>query len=89
MKILLVSFYYYPEVGAAPSRMHNMAKGLKSRFASSLVECYSFKCVINNFKYWLFVNLVKLYGKLRGFYYIDSVNDTIRLMKEKGIELKV
>ena len=30
MKILLVSFYYYPEVGAAPSRMHNMAKGLKS-----------------------------------------------------------
>lgn len=30
MKILLVSFYYHPEVGAAPSRMHNMAKGLKS-----------------------------------------------------------
>ena len=61
----------------------------KSRFASSLVEGYSFKCVINKFKYWLFVNLVKLYGKLRGFHYIDSVNDTIKLMKEKGIELKI
>ena len=30
MKVLIVSFYYEPELGAAPSRMTNLAKGLKA-----------------------------------------------------------
>lgn len=30
MKVLIVSFYYEPELGAAPSRIANLAKGLKA-----------------------------------------------------------
>lgn len=30
MQVLIVSFYYEPEVGAAPSRITNLAKGLKA-----------------------------------------------------------
>lgn len=30
MKVLIVSFYYEPELGAAPSRIANLAKGLKN-----------------------------------------------------------
>lgn len=34
MNILLVSFYYQPEIGAAPSRISNMARGLREYGAS-------------------------------------------------------
>lgn len=33
MKILVVSFYYEPEIGAAPSRITNLVRGLKERGA--------------------------------------------------------
>lgn len=31
MNVLIVSFYYYPELGAAPSRITNLALGLKTK----------------------------------------------------------
>lgn len=31
MRVLIVSFYYEPEIGAAPSRITNLAKGLKEQ----------------------------------------------------------
>ena len=34
MKLLLVSFYFYPEIGAAPSRIKNMADGFREQGAS-------------------------------------------------------
>ena len=44
MKILIVSFYYSPELGAAPSRITNMAEGLKSQGA----EVDVLTCLPNN-----------------------------------------
>lgn len=34
MRILLVSFYYHPEIGAAPSRITNMAEGFREQGAT-------------------------------------------------------
>ena len=40
MRILVVSFYYEPEIGAAPGRITNMAKGLKnSGFDVDVLTC--------------------------------------------------
>lgn len=40
MRVLIVSFYYEPEIGAAPGRISNMAKGLKkSGFDVDVLTC--------------------------------------------------
>ena len=41
MKVLVVSFYFEPEIGAAPSRITNLVRGLKERGAQ--VDVYQVK----------------------------------------------
>lgn len=83
---------YYDLVGARivyeEGSKYEGIQRFKSRFASQLVEGYSFKYIVNPLKYKLFIACVKLYGKLHGFNYSDSIDDTLRLMAERNIKIQ-
>ncbi len=69
MKILIVSFYYTPEIGAAPSRITNMAQGLKSNGAEvDVLTClpnYPKGRIFKNYRHRLFkkeqINNINVY----------------------------
>lgn len=60
----------------------------KSRFATANPCGFSFKYIVQPFKYRLFIFLVNLYGTFKGFKLIDSIDDTLKLMKERQITLE-
>lgn len=58
MRILIVSFYYLPELGAAPSRITNLAEGLRDQDQEvEVLTCMpnypkgeSLKIIVRNFQ---------------------------------------
>ncbi len=52
----------------------------KSRFGAKLVQGVSFRVIIKPFKFWLFDLLLKLYGKIKGFNYVDPI-EQVKLNK--------
>lgn len=53
----------------------------KNRFGGKLIQGYSFRIIINSFKYKMFNILTKVYLKMKGYHYIDPI-DSIK----KGIK---
>ncbi|WP_455624961.1 lipid II:glycine glycyltransferase FemX [Parabacteroides sp.] len=59
----------------------------KSRFSSDFKRGYILRMIFSPLKYRLFLLCVKLYGKLHGFNYSDSIDDTLTLMKERNLSI--
>lgn len=59
----------------------------KSRFASGFKQGYILRMIINPLKYKLFLFCVKLAGLVKGFRYSDSIDDIVKLMKERHLSI--
>ena len=73
MRILIVSFYYAPELGAAPSRITNLAEGLKSQGA----EVEVLTCLPNYPKGRIFEGYRH---RIRKTEIINGINGTVDLL---------
>ena len=60
----------------------------KSRFASDFKQGYILRMIISPVKYKLFLQCVKLAGKVKGFKYSDSIDDILLLMKERHLTIE-
>lgn len=58
----------------------------KSRFASNLKKGYTFRYVVKPFKFWLFNKAVSIFCALKKIQYKDTIDETLKLMKEKNNE---
>lgn len=59
----------------------------KSRFASELKQGYILRMIICPLKYKLFLLCVKFAGIMKGFNYSDSIDDILKLMKERNLSI--
>ncbi len=70
MKLLIVSFYYHPEIGAAPSRMTDLAEGLQKQGA----EVDVLTCLPNYPK-------GEIYKEYKGKFYNKEVINNINIFR--------
>lgn len=56
----------------------------KSRFASDEVTGYSFRYIVNPFKFRLFSIAVRFYGLLSGFRYTDTIEQTQEMLRSQS-----